>query len=105
MAGKHSYRAYRFPWTGRPIVPPDIAAERDSSGQVTVYASWNGATEVASWQALAGPSADSLEPVGDPAPRTGFETELSVEAGTAITAVAALDANGAERTRSTMIEV
>ncbi|MDQ3375504.1 MAG: hypothetical protein M3533_01245 [Actinomycetota bacterium] len=42
---------------------------------MTLYASWNGATEVASWEVLAGPGPDSLEPVGS-APRKGFETAI-----------------------------
>lgn len=43
---------------------------------MTLYASWNGATEVAAWEALAGPGPDALEPVGS-APREGFETAVS----------------------------
>ena len=73
-----SYRAFRFPWTGKPEGEPAIAAESREDDRVTVYASWNGATEVESWQVLAGPAADRLEPIGS-APRKGFETEIEVQ--------------------------
>ena len=41
------------------------------------YVSWNGATQVASWRLLAGPSAARLTPVSTVA-RGGFETALSL---------------------------
>ena len=47
--GGESYRAFRFPWVGRPTDRPALAAR---AGRL--YASWNGATEVASWQLLEG---------------------------------------------------
>ena len=61
-----SYRAYRFPWTGTPARPARDRGERGQpSGPVTVYASWNGATEVASWRVLAGPSPDAARAGGE----------------------------------------
>ncbi len=69
-----SYRAYRFPWTGYPQQPPAIAASYSGSG-TSVYASWNGATSVASWRVLGGASASTLAVVGS-ARNTGFETKL-----------------------------
>src|SRR5436190_8126689 len=44
-----TYRAYRAPWSGRSADPPAVAA-RNAGGQTLVYASWNGATDVATWQ-------------------------------------------------------
>ncbi len=42
------YRAYRFPWSGRPSTPPAVLASLNVTGEETiVHASWNGATEVA----------------------------------------------------------
>ncbi|KAL1761866.1 ASST-domain-containing protein [Schizophyllum commune] len=46
-----SYRAYRFKWTGRPRTPPSITVAGQSDN-ITVYASWNGATEVKQWRLL-----------------------------------------------------
>jgi hypothetical protein len=71
-----SYRAFRFPWDGQPDEDPAVAAETGPE-KVTVYASWNGATEVATWEVLAGPGPGELKPVGS-APRNGFETTISV---------------------------
>lgn len=38
------YRVYKFDWVGQPLWEPSCAFENG-----TVYVSWNGATEVASW--------------------------------------------------------
>ena len=51
-----SYRALRFPWTGHPSEPPAISVTSEGTGAFTAYASWNGATNVARWQLLAGPT-------------------------------------------------
>ncbi|MEA2179693.1 MAG: hypothetical protein QOG77_2990 [Solirubrobacteraceae bacterium] len=87
--GQDTYRAYRFPWVGVPSSPPSIA---QTSGGKSVYASWNGATQVARWEVLAGASAASLAPVGSAA-RSSFETRIS-SAGGAFVAVRALDSAG-----------
>ena len=59
-----------------------------------MWASWNGATEVARWEVLGGASPDALAVVGGGA-RKGFETALSVAGQHAYVAVRALDAGGA----------
>jgi hypothetical protein len=73
-----SYRAFRFAWRAHPSEEPAIAAERGSENEVTIYASWNGATEVSSWRVLAGPSPERLEPIGSAVRREGFETAIVV---------------------------
>lgn len=90
---KESYRAYRFEWTGRPSELPAIAIER-AAGETTIYASWNGSTETSAWQVLAGESEEDLEPVGEPAERSGFETVIVMESDAVLFAVQALDAAG-----------
>lgn len=87
-----SYRAYRSPWTGRPDEKPAIAAEAGEGDRVTVYASWNGATEVANWQVVAGPSFDQLKPVGS-VPREGFETAIVVNTTESYVAVRGRDSS------------
>jgi hypothetical protein len=79
-AGDQSYRDLRFPWTGTPFTRPALAVVA-AHGAGTVYASWNGATLVASWRVFAGATAHSLEPVAA-APRSGFETAIALPAGT-----------------------
>ncbi len=96
-ASYESYRAYRLPWSARPSEPPALAVQRASSGHgAVVYASWNGATEVASWRVLAGAKPASLAPVAS-APRSGFETAIAVGslAAGAYVQAQALDASGA----------
>jgi hypothetical protein len=89
-----SYRTYRFPWTGTPTSPPAIAAVAASpGGPATVYASWNGATLLASWRVLAGPSPTQLAPV-TAATRAGFETAITTPGPAPYVAVQALEAAG-----------
>jgi Arylsulfotransferase (ASST) len=94
-----SYRTYALPWTGQPTGPPALAVTRSSgsSSRSTVYASWNGATNVAGWQVLAGPSPTALAPVAPAAPKTGFETAIATPAPVSghYVAVQALNSAGA----------
>jgi hypothetical protein len=64
-----------------------VAAER-RGGRMTVWASWNGATEVARWEVLGDGGA-----VVASGRRRGFETELSARRSRSVT-VRALDASG-----------
>ncbi|HEV2593487.1 MAG TPA: arylsulfotransferase family protein [Gaiellaceae bacterium] len=96
--GGESYRAFRLPWSGKPAEPP-VAV---SSGK-TLYASWNGATDVVAWRLLAGPSADALAEKAS-VQRQGFETALPL-AGERFAAAAALDAAGHELARTAPVTV
>jgi outer membrane protein assembly factor BamB len=90
-AGENSYRVYREPWSGQPREPPAVVA-RTTGATMTVYASWNGATTVASWQLLTGSSATHLSAVST-TPKAGFETVLTA-APAAFVQVRALGASG-----------
>jgi len=80
-AHDESYRAFRFPWTGTPAHPPTFAfAPGTGGGPSVVYASWNGATGVASWRLLAGATPVSLATVTQ-VPRSGFETAIPLPGG------------------------
>ena len=68
-----------------------IAFTKD--GKTTVYASWNGATEVASWRVRGGNGDGALATVGE-APKDGFETAVEVPDGPTRFEVQALDAAG-----------
>jgi hypothetical protein len=87
-----TYRAYRLPWTGHPADTPAVAAT-SAGGATQVFASWNGATQVASWRVLSGPAPDSLAPAGNAA-RSGFETTIGIQGAPAYVAVRALDSSG-----------
>jgi EmrB/QacA subfamily drug resistance transporter len=71
-----TYRATLEPWVGLPLSAPAGAA-RQTGGKTTVYASWNGATAVASWRVLAGAGGGRLSSVAT-APRSGFETAIAL---------------------------
>jgi hypothetical protein len=94
-AHDESYRAFRFQWTGTPAHPPAFAFVPGAAGPSVAYASWNGATQVASWRLLAGASASALASVAETA-RSGFETAIALPSGTTgpYLAVQALGAGG-----------
>ncbi|GAB7344353.1 hypothetical protein MBLNU457_2215t1 [Dothideomycetes sp. NU457] len=76
-----TYRAYKFPFIGRPTKLPALKTARhvaEQGGVTVAYVSWNGATEVASWK-FTGVAADTnvVVEMGTRA-RTGFETVLTV---------------------------
>jgi outer membrane protein assembly factor BamB len=88
-----SYRAFRFPWSAQPGDQPALAAERTSENEVRAYASWNGATEVATWEVLTGKRQGQLEALGS-VPRDGFETTILVQTSNPYVAVRAKHGSG-----------
>jgi hypothetical protein len=88
-----SYRAFRFLWSGHPTDGPAVAVEKGPDDKVKFYASWNGATEVATWEVLAGPRAGRLESVGSVL-RNGFETATLVQTSHSYVVVRAKDRLG-----------
>ena len=87
-----SYRAYRYPWSAVPAVPPAIAVPPSGADEATtVYASWNGATGVSEWTVLGGASPTTLAPLIT-VPSSGFETAIPMTSADAYFAVQALGA-------------
>jgi hypothetical protein len=93
--GSDTYQAFRHVWHGEPPGRPALAARRGTSGRVTVWASWNGATEVRRWELLAGErtTPGGLAPVAS-APWRDFETVLRARTDARWLAVRALGAGG-----------
>jgi len=91
--GNRSYRYFRYEWSGYPTDRPACVAERTSENDVRVYASWNGATEIESWEVLAGAHPGKLEPLGS-VPRNGFETALVAQTSHRYVAARAKDRSG-----------
>jgi Arylsulfotransferase (ASST) len=89
-----SYRGYRWAWDGQPTQAPAVAAQPTATG-TDVWASWNGSTEVAAWQVLAGTDASHLTPIGSPTTKTGFETSIQISGQYNTVAVQALSSSGA----------
>jgi hypothetical protein len=80
--GGENYRALRLPWSGHPVLPPAMVVKYVKGGHL-IYASWNGATELAGWR------------VGDETyPRTGFETEIVAPPGMKHVTVTPVDRTG-----------
>ncbi|KAI0395967.1 Arylsulfotransferase-domain-containing protein [Xylariaceae sp. FL0594] len=92
-----NYRAFKMNWTGMPDWDPQIAAVvAGDDGRVKIYVSWNGATEVATWELLGGNSINGTFGSTITVPRKGFETEIPVPGPVVLPFVraAACDGNG-----------
>ena len=73
-----TYRAFKFPWIGRPSQPPDVYSEiswPNDNTTTTVHMSWNGATEVATWNVHGNDANGNSINLGS-TPRAGFETTM-----------------------------
>ena len=99
--GADSYRGYKFEWHGEPTGRPTVVARKSGAGRVTVYASWNGATEVSRWQVLAGGTSADVRPVRT-VERTGFETAIELKTDAKFFGVRAVGPSGAEATSETV---
>jgi hypothetical protein len=78
-----------------PDTKPAGAARREGAA-TKVFASWNGATKLASWRVLgASASGGKMRRIAT-APRSGFETSISVPSGYSSFELQALDAAGQE---------
>jgi hypothetical protein len=86
-----SYRAYAQKWVGIPYSAPS-GAVRNNQGKSTVYASWDGDTQVVSWRVLAGTSAQSLKAAATKT-KTGFETAIPLTSSFKVYEVQALDSH------------
>jgi hypothetical protein len=89
------FRTYLSPWSGQPTGAPSVVASADSSGTIGVSVSWNGATQVASWQVLAGASASTLAPVAAAAKTAAFQTMIAAPSAGPYVQVQALNSAGA----------
>jgi hypothetical protein len=87
-----SYRATLESWVGKPLTKP-VGEARTSEGKTIVYASWNGATEVASWRVLDRSGAAKPAVLATHA-KAGFETAMPISQAGGSLQLQALDANG-----------
>jgi hypothetical protein len=87
------FRTYLAPWSGQPATPPALVVRPGhAAGTIALAASWNGATALASWRVLSGPSPSALTPAAS-TPSAGFETVMQVPKAADV-AVQALNAAG-----------
>jgi hypothetical protein len=102
--GVYCYRAFLNAWQGRPAAAPKAVVQSTGS-DISVYASWNGATVHRSWKVIAGDSQDALTDTLGQFPVVDFETRMNLRATPKWVAVAALDAQGRTLARSAAIQV
>lgn len=91
-----TYRAFKFPWVGRPVQPPDVLAEivwADDNATTNVFMSWNGATEVVRWN-VSGTDIEGRPVHLGLVDRKGFETSLRHESMVFNVHAEALDRDG-----------
>ena len=104
--GYNSYRAYRFAWRGEPDTRPTAIAARTTDGDTVVHAIWNGATEVARWDVVAGAGEDrdDRHRVAS-TPWNGLDTSIQVGEFLQSVVVVARDRAGRELGRSAVTAV
>lgn len=69
----YNYRWFRFPWVGRPSTLPALVSRGG-----TLYFSWNGATEIASYRVEGSPTLTGSFSTIDTPVRAGFETSTTL---------------------------
>lgn len=84
-----AYRARKFVYEGTPATLPKVAVEAGVLSGVTVYVSWNGATDVSHWQIVGCGTGGSVT-----VEKTSFETSWSGSCTSSLVRVQALNANG-----------
>lgn len=100
-----SYRTFKGPWSARPTTQPDLYTYSwNCHWNTTMYASWNGATEVESWRFYGSPS--EYGPFEETAfvAKNGFETRVMAPFFADHAYVEALDADGSVRGRSMTVK-
>lgn len=92
-----TYRAYKFPWVGRPSYPPTLLAEayniNGSDLSTLFHVSWNGATEVEYWRFYGRDNSTSNRTEMGTVQKRGFETSFMAPGFMAWVSVAALDSH------------
>lgn len=70
-----NYRAFKFDnWVGLPLTKPAIWTYSKDASRMTMYVSWNGATEVKSWRFYGADSKTGPWEELSTVPKNGFET-------------------------------
>lgn len=100
-----SYRTFKAPWSARPTTRPDLYTYSwKCHWKTSLYASWNGATDVSSWRFYGGPCEDGAFEEMALAVKDGFETRAMAPAFAAYAYVEALHADGSVLGRSATVK-
>lgn len=102
-----SYRSFKFELDADPTDPPDIysnSSTTDDKTTTSIYASWNGATKVATWSFFkANPNSGQVKLLGI-VDRSGFETRFDHDGYAKFVFALAKDANGKTLGESAALE-
>lgn len=102
--GFYNYRAYKYEFTGRPAQPPavfgSVAGSERNKPSTTIYVSWNGATDVASWNLHVQEGEGQAPYLIANIKKTAFETVHIAEGYIDWISAEALDQNGVSLGRS-----
>ena len=99
----NSYRAFLEPWHGTPRRRPAVRVKRHD-GRATVYASWNGSTELAAWELRGGHRPHALHRLAGKR-RNGFEVKFVLRHPPRFLVLRALDRAGKPLRRSRLVEI
>jgi hypothetical protein len=79
LSAGQSFRGWKFPFVGMPAKLPDILAySQGCTAPLTIYVSWNGATEVRTWVFYSGDAPTGPFTKLGTFPKNGFETNVTV---------------------------
>ncbi|ORY64023.1 ASST-domain-containing protein [Pseudomassariella vexata] len=92
--GRGHYRAFKMDWVGKPSWDPSIASVIEPYGGSKVAVSWNGATEIASWELYTGDTQTTVTELSHTIKKTGFETIMVIGPGPKYARATALDKDG-----------
>lgn len=101
-----SYRTFRAVWSGKPTAKPSVyacLAKYNGVEQLRVYASWNGATDVRSWDLYVGNEKDKLQKATT-AVYNGFETEIRLQTSSKYALVNAVQSSGSAQSEVVQIQ-
>ncbi|MCJ1404213.1 hypothetical protein MMC11_007438 [Xylographa trunciseda] len=101
-----SYRAFKGPWTGRPTTRPDLFTYSWTCfWNTTMYASWNGATEVARWRFYGSLSVSGVFTIVAVVAKESFETRAIAPVFASYAYVEALHRDGSVLGSSKIVQV
>ncbi|KAK3697799.1 hypothetical protein LTR37_017264 [Vermiconidia calcicola] len=96
-----SYRNYKFPYVGRPLGKPDVVSkatfwneENEPNPYTQVWVSWNGDTEVRTWELHGSKSDNDTMALLDSVKRTGFEAFFEYQGYAKFVQLKGIDKNG-----------
>ncbi|KAH9825944.1 Arylsulfotransferase (ASST) [Teratosphaeria destructans] len=88
------YRSNKYNWTAQPLTKPALWTYSRNEAKMIAFASWNGATEIRSWNFYTSGSPDGPWELAGNVEKTGFETEFNTDRVATWTYAEALDGDG-----------